>query len=472
MIALKEPLAHFSPLPMPTAPVSPVPGFPQVLPEHELERAMKLNIAAGFLGMFWLAVSNGMPLPLLMQAVKASGFQLGLLSGVRQFAMLAQLPSAFIVEELHRRKPYWAVAQIIQRTLWVVPALLPLLLPDRRDLWAVVIIGSLGFGELLGNAGTAPWYSWMADLLPPGRAGRFWGARQRVLSVSVLLASLLFGIILDTFASRGFLGFQIVFAIAAIFGVGDILVHMAVHEPAPVRRTSHESRWHRLITPLRSRDFRRLTFAMGIWTAAVTMTGYSGGLPSFFSIVYLKESFGATYGQASWVFIASAVGAILWTPRIGRMIDQRGARRTLLYLMAAGPFFTLAWLFVTPGQCAVPGIGIVPQPIFLIGVASLIVGGFYSGVTLCQTRLTQALTTASGRTVAMGLHWSLVGLIGTCGALMAGWMKDHLQINGICLAPGFAPFSYFQVLILMQVALAWGVTLPLIRGLSVSALEG
>ncbi|MES2570465.1 MAG: MFS transporter [Verrucomicrobiota bacterium] len=432
---------------------------------------MKLNIIAGFLGMFWLAVSNGMPLPLLMEGVKASGFQLGLLSGVRQFAMLAQLPSAFIVDELHRRKTFWAVAVIIQRLLWGVPALLPILLPDRTDLWPLIIIAGLGIGDALGNAGTAPWYSWMADLLPPGRAGRFWGTRQRVLSLSILIASLVFGLLLDAFSSRGFLGFQIVFAAAAIFGVADILVHMAVHEPAPMRRTKGEALWTRLVTPMRNRDFRRLTLAMGIWTAAVTMPGYASGLPGFFNVVYLKESFGVTYAQASMVFIASAIGAILWTPRIGRMIDQRGARRTLLYLMGIGPGFTLAWLFVTPGQWQIPGLGLIPQPILLIGAASLMVGGLYAGVTLCQVRLTQVLTTASGRTVAMGLHWSLVGVIGTVGALAAGWMKDHLSFGHFCLVEGLAPFSYFQVLILIQVALAWGVALPVARKLSISAIE-
>jgi len=75
----------------------------------------------------------------------------------------------------------------------------------------------------------------MADLLPPSRAGRFWGGRQRLLSIVVFLAALSYGAILDATAHSPYrlLGFTIVFAIAATFGIADIVVHMGVAEPAP-----------------------------------------------------------------------------------------------------------------------------------------------------------------------------------------------------------------------------------------------
>jgi MFS family permease len=423
---------------------------------------MELNVAAGFLGMMWLAAAAGLPLPLLMESVKASGFQLGLLSGVRQFAMLAQLPSAFLVERLLRRKPYWATAALIHRAIWMVPALLPVVLPHRRDLWPVIIIVSLGVSEVLGNAGTAPWFSWMADLVPPHRAGRFWGARQRVLSIGLLVSAFIYGLVLDEFSGRAWIGYQIVFTAAALFGMADILLHLHVHEPAPVRAQVNTDFWRRIRAPLADRDFRRMTLAMGFWAAAVAMPGYFMGLPSFFSMVYLKEAFGSSYGQASWIFIASALGAILWTPRIGRWMDRHGARRTLMGLMAVGPFFTLAWLFVSPRRFSFFGWLEAPQPILLLSLASLGVGGAYAGVTLCQVRLTQVFTGQAGRTVAMAVHWSLVGLIGTCGALGAGWIKDHLGRSGAPLLEGWHGSSYFQILVLIHVALAWGVALPLV----------
>ena len=57
-----------------------------------MERSLRLNIAAGFFGMFWICGPLGAPLPLLMQAVEATSTQLGVLSAAWQVAMLAQIP--------------------------------------------------------------------------------------------------------------------------------------------------------------------------------------------------------------------------------------------------------------------------------------------------------------------------------------------------------------------------------------------
>lgn len=437
--------------------------------ERELMASMRNNILAGAGGTIWMAAVYGLPLPLFMQAIHATGFQLGLMGAVRQFAMFAQLPSAFHVERLDRRKPYWATVAIVHRSLWLVPALLPFVWPTGGAHWVIVLIVALGASDMLGNASTAPWLSWMADLLPAERAGRFWGVRQRLLSVVLVVAALSFGWILDVGnrPPHSLWGFSVVFAIAAAFGVADILVHIRVVEPAPVRSAPGDTVWHRLAAPLRSRDFRRLTLAMGAWTAALALPGYANGMPGFFNVVYLQEAFGASYSQASWLIISSALGAVFWGHQIGHRIDHFGARKVAMFLVAAGPLFTLVWFFASPERLHLPLAGEVPQPVILMSVASLIIGGFYGGVQLCQLRLTQALTGNAGRTVAMAVHYSFAGIIGSVGALTGGWIRDHVPgAWSATLLPGGAPFSYFQILIVLQVLLAWGVVLPLLGRIS------
>jgi MFS family permease len=439
--------------------------------EAELQRAMRRNVVAGVLGMIWISVALGMPLPLLMQAVHASGFQLGLLSAAWFFAMLAQVPSALLVERMRRRKPFWAAVSIVHRLLWAVPALLPWCLPERRDLWPVVIIASIAASNVLGQAGTGPWQSWMADLLPPDRAGRFWGMRHRFLSLSMVIAALAFGAILDRWSTppHEFLGFQIVFGLGAVFGVADIVVHCFVAEPAPVQAVERERPLQRVMAPLRDRDFRRLTIAMGIWTGAQAMLGYTMGLPGFFAMVHVKEAFGATYGQAAWIFIAAAIGAVLWTPRIGRWIDAWGGRRVMLLLVGSGPLFMLAWLLVSGARWTLPGLaaGPVPQAVIVMSVVSLVTGGLYAASWLCQVRLTQEHTTPAGRTIAMGVHWSLVGLIGAIGPLLAGVIKDALADRVFPpLFPGGAPISYFHLLAVLHALVAWLVVVPMVRRIS------
>lgn len=434
--------------------------------EQELESSMRRNVAAGALGMVWIVAVYGLPLPLLMQAIHATGFQIGLMGAIRQAAMFMQLPSAFVVERLQRRKSYWAAIAIPHRTLWFVPAFLPLVWPSGQAHWAVVLILALGISDCMGNASTAPWLSWMADLLPAGRAGRFWGSRQRLLAVVIFIAALSYGRILDTASGAGhtLLGFTIVFAAAAAFGIGDIMVHLGVAEPAPLPSAPGQSPWRRLAAPLRNRDFRRMTLAMGAWTAALALPGYYNGMPGFFNVVYLHEAFGATYSEASWLILASALGAVVWSHSIGHGIDRFGARVVGMFLVAVGPLFTLGWFFASPGRIALPVLGSIPQPVLLMGAASLVIGGFYSGMQLCQYRLTQALTPSTGRTVAMAVHWSFAGVIGSFGAITGGLIKDHMPAAWTAwTVPGGAAFSYFHILILVQLLLAWGVALPLLK---------
>ena len=444
--------------------------LPEPLSEEELQTSLRRNIFAGAFGSVWMVAAYGLPLPLFMQAIHATGFQLGLMGAVRQAAMFTQLPAAFWVEGLARRKPFWATVAITHRLLWLVPALLPLFWPQGGAWWVVVLIVTLGLSDALGNASTAPWLSWMADLLPPGRAGRFWGFRQRLLSCVVIAAALGFGWLLDvtTDPGRGLLGFSLVFGIAALAGAADIVVHWGVSEPAPVRSAPGTSAWRRIAAPWRHREFRRLTLAMSAWAAALALPGYFGGTPGFFNVVYLHEGFGASYSEASSLILCSALGAVLWSHPIGHRIDALGARRVAMGLATIGPLFTLAWFLVSPSRVAVPLLGSLPQAVLLMGAASLVIGGCYAGMALCQLRLTQSFTVSAGRTVAMAVHWSCVGVVGAIGALGGGWLKDHVPAAWSAFnVPGGAPLSYFHLLIALQVLLAWGVTLPLLGTLAV-----
>lgn len=429
------------------------------LPAAVVERSLRLNIAAGLLGMAWMSVALGMPLPLLMQAIGASGFQLGLLAASWQLATLAQIPSALLVERLRWRKGFWAGISIAHRVLWGVPVLLPIGLPDRIGWWPPIIIGSLALSNVLGQGGTALWQSWMADLVPASRAGRFWGVRHRILSAGLIVVSIAGGVALDAFttAAHPWLGFQIVFGAASVLGIGDIVLHCTVAEPRPAHGATHLPVLARVLAPLHDRDLRLLTLAMGAWAGAQAIIGYTLGLPGFFSIVYLKETFGASYSQASWVFIASAVSAVIWTPLVGHWVDRTGARRVAMTLVIVGPCLSLAWLFVRPGEWMA-----IPQPVLLLSSVGLLSGGAYAGMLICQYRLTQNCTAPEGRTLAMAVHWSVVGFLGALGPLLAGWVKDVFPIP-----PDDGRFGYFQVLVLLHVALAWGVVVPLLGRMKV-----
>jgi Na+/melibiose symporter-like transporter len=352
---------------------------------------------------------------------------------------------------------------ILHRLLWIVPAALPIVLPHRRDLYAPIVIAAFALSDVLANVSTSAWLSWMADLLPGERSGWFWGVRARVLSAGLVIVSAIFGWLLDQQRGEGSLdGFIVVFALAAVFGTADIVVHCFVHEPCPHPHPHKKSVTRQLASALPRRELARFTWAFGAYSCATAMPGIANGLPGFFNIVYLHEACGASYTQASLILIAAAIGGVLWAPWIGRQIDRRGAQKMAVALMATGSLATLAWFAVGPGHFAIGGFHL-PKAVLLMSAASLVIGGAYSGVLICQLRISQQYTPIAGRTLAMAVHWSAVGLISSAGPIAAGWCKDRWPLaRAIEWLPVSMKLSYFHLIIAAQFALIWLIAIPII----------
>ncbi len=422
-----------------------------------MDRSLRLNIAAGFFGMFWICCPLGAPLPLLMQAVEATSTQLGALSAAWQLAMLAQIPAAFLAEGLGRRKKMWAVVTFAHRMLWATPALLPLVFPGAKDRTALCLIAALGLSNVLANLGTACWTSWMADLVPSHSAGMFWAVRQRVLSVGLVVATFLYGWILDRPECQdGLTGFQWVFAACSVCGMVDVLVHCFVEEPT--RRTPRV--WGnlqmRLAAPFRVKGFGTLTLLMAAWTGSQSLLGYTLGMPGFFSMVHLRESFGATYSQASLIFVAAALGAGLFTGVLGPWMDRVGAASVLQRLLFLAPVSMMGWWLARPGEWLACG-HFWPVAVLWMAAVALLQGACLTGALLCQFRLTQMCTVEEGRTIAMAVHWSLTGVGGAVGAVFAGWLKSTTAEGSVWIGQHYA----FDALVLLHVLLTWGFVLPL-----------
>ncbi len=424
---------------------------------------MRINIGAGCLGMIWMAMSLNMPLAMFMEAVGAGGFLIGLMMTIRFTAMVAQIPSALIAERLDARKPMWATLALIHRCLWLVVALLAFFWSPERWWLPVAVIVVVGLSDFLGHGGSVLWYSWIADLVPPKIAGSFWGRRQAIVTGASLLGMGVAGYLLDQFRDPAtgktlVSGFGIVFTLAALAGVADVLVHTRVCEPRPARSASAGG-WRRLLVPLQDRDFRHLTLAMGAW-------GFGANMLATFSLIYFKRDFPVTYVEVAALTIAGALGAVATSHVMGILIDRLGPRVLAAVLMVLAPLTLVSWFFVRDGWVTLGlpwGEWKLPQVMAVQGVATFLSGCLFAGIVPCQLQLAGLLSRASGRTVAMAVHWSLVGLIAALGTLVGGVIMDAFPEGvGGWLLPSGAPVAYLHVMIVVFALVVWSVALPLI----------
>jgi HEAT repeat protein/MFS family permease len=432
--------------------------------QRALQRGLRVNIVAGALGTMWVA-TLGIATTMFMECLGASGVLIGMVVTIQQLAMAVQIPAAYFAERLVSRKAYWASVVIVQRMLWFIPALLPFLLSARPGRTAWAMLGVVALSSILTYMATATWFSWMADLVPERSRGRFWGVRQSYTMATYLLSMAATGWILDRFPdprTEGgtFAGFAIVFAAAAFLGTADIIVHLWVPEPKPGPGLREANLLRRIAEPLRDRDFLWTTLAFGAWT-------FSLGLVGSFYLIYLTREFQATYSHLAALSISASLATILFSPVWGRVMDSIGARAFGALALTVLPVFPLAWFFVKAVRIDLPlpfgGMLSVPQPVLLLFCVNLVAGAFYSGVSLCQYNLSSALVPREGRTMALAVHWTIVGLLGAGGPVVGGALMDHFTAHpvGVRLPTG-TPMGFHQVLVLVHIATLWLVVLPLL----------
>ena len=448
------------------------------LSDRAIQRGLRINIAAGCMGMIWGTIVAGMPLTMFMKSIGASGVMIGLTATVGQVAMALQVLSAIVAERLPSRKIFFGAALIPHRALWFIPALLPLFLPAHSPWLAPVVIWVVAISGMLGQLGGASWWSWMADLVPEGQRASFWGKRHSIISVASLFGLMAAGYLLDVFPDPdkpggSFIGFSLVFGAAALVGTSDIVLHLWVPEPMPVVASSSRGVFQRLILPFHNRDFLWLTLAMGVWAFAAGVTGQ-------FGLIYLNRDLEVSYSGLSILAVCGMMGAsiagILW----GYVMDRIGARNFGAIMLLLAPVPNVAWFFLEKRLVAihVPFLSVfnVSQILLALGVASILSGLIFSGVALAQVSLLPALSPKEGRTMSMAAHWSVVGLIGALGPVLGGRLMDGLHEwlprhpLGVTLPTGL-PVSFFHVLLLINAAIIWLIGLRLMLAIKQRAGE-
>jgi MFS family permease len=426
---------------------------------RDLYVSMGVNTLAASFGSLWVAMTYGMPLVMFMQAIGASGVIIGLVTTVRLVAVSAQIPAALASEHLISRKSFWGRFALVHRFLWFVIAALAFWCAPSRWWLPLAIIAVVGASEALGNASTAPWLSWMADLIPLPIAGRFWGIRQSISTATSLAGLVLAGVILD--ASRDPRsgeaqphGFAIVFAIAACLGVADIVVHHFVREPRPFPSTPGGAAHRRILAPLANRDFRLMTFSLGIWNFGLQMT-------TAFGLVYLKRDFGVTYSQLAALTIAAALGTIVTGYGFGKIMDGVGARLFGAILLFATPLSLAPWLWVNHSIITI-GPFRFPESIALLCASGIVSGAISSAILLCQLRLAAEFFPPQGRTMSMAVHWSFVGLLGAAGPTIGGMIMDYFPRHLPLSIPTGLPFSFYHAQLVLFTASLWFLATPLL----------
>lgn len=432
----------------------------RMITPRRMRRGLLLVTLAGSMGCGFWAVVPGMPLVMLLEELNASGVLIGLLGTLFQLGLIIQIPSTFFLESLNRRKGFWVFTALMSRAVFFIPAFAMLFLSADRAAWIIAIITvTTAVSALHHHASIPPWLSWMADLVPAHRRGRYWGQRQIFFMTAFLLFNAVIGAVLDRSGNGQLTGFTIVLFIAAIVGSADIVFHAYVPEPRVEKTPRGGPTLKRLLAPMKNRDFMLLTAAMACFM-------FGMGFTKPFGDVYLKRAFELPYSHLAALQIAISLGSIAAGWVCSMLTDRIGARPFALILLVLMPFFHLFWFFLHPGDVSVPfgfaGLTSLPQPTVLLFGGILLRGMIGSSFMLSYMSLMAALTEEKGRSMAMAVHSSLVGIPAALGPLAGGMVMDFFEQHPLPLRiSAELPFSFYHVMLIIHMLLMWGVILPL-----------
>ncbi len=423
-------------------------------PSGEPARSQRISIIEGSFASVHIAVSLSSLVTAYALMLGANDFHLGLLSAVGAAGTLGAVAGSWGVSLAGSRKILVVAAAVAGRALWSLLCLLPFLpvLPGwRLPAFFLVILLS----NLLINAANNGWLSWMTDLVPLEKRGRYFGKRNTILGAVSMAVTFASGKAFDWFKAGGRqeTGFALIFGLAVLCALVSGVILAGQWEPQPsVVRSMPVHRMFR--SAFHDRRFRPLLMFFILWSLATSVAG------PFFG-AHMIKNLGMPLGVIALYSIIAGSVNLLAQPLWGRVIDRLGNKPVLIFTMLGIFFLPLFWLFSGP-DFYLP-----------IWIDAFLTGIFWPGFGLATFNLLLITAPEDDRqpylavqNVATGLSVFLASLAG--GAL-AKWLDGvHLRFLGQELINFHLLFALSSLLRLAILPLA--LRLPEERSGSVGAL--
>lgn len=395
------------------------------LPYRSVRGALRLSTLDGALASIFGALTGGVFLTGFALRLGANDLVIGLLAALPLLATVAQVSGAYLVERVGRRRAVCVGGASASRSVWVFALALPLLVPavhghnlpgTAAAPWLLLAIAALS--ALLGSLGGVAWLSWMADLVPIGLRGRYFGSRNLVCGITSALATVSGGWLLDRFTSTGRpWGFAALVAVAVVAGWTSVEFLRRVPEPTVPAEPSQGPFLRLVRLPFADPNFRRFVRFSLLWNSTVQFAA------PFFT-VYMLERLAVTYVEVASLATLSTIAHLVTIRGWGRLADQYGNRPVMLVTGALAAPVPLLWLVVDRGNFA-----------WLAPAIHILGGAAWAGHGLAGSNLLLRLSPRTHNAVYLSTFAALSGVGSAVGPVLAGLLGVWLRSHAIWLGP-------------------------------------
>ena len=345
--------------------------------------------------------------------LNATNYQIGFLSSfVGLLGAASQVLSSKLVSKFKRKKIV-LVGVTLQATMWLLLMTLGILAFKGiiNQYAAIIFIGIYCIYSIIGNMAGPSWFSWMGDLVPARKRGKYFSKRNKIVGLIAMISTLIASAILDFTKQMNIvlIGFIILFGFAAIGRYISVYYFTKHYEPELKIEKENEFGFFTFIKKAPFNNFGRFAIYLGLITLASHISG------PFFAPYMLRE-LGFSYTTFVIIKISLGLFSIASLSLWGKIGDTYGNRK----LMKIGSF----------------GIAIVPilwifnhNPIYLIFVVQLLAGFSWGAFNLGVSNYIYDAVTPQKRAACVAYFTMINGVGIFIGALFGGLLLDKVSIN-------------------------------------------
>ncbi|MGZ5180865.1 MAG: MFS transporter [Ramlibacter sp.] len=361
------------------------------------------------------AFCGGVILVAFALALGATPLIIGVLAAIPFLTQAAQLPATLLVERVRQRRKIGVLTITAARVLVFAMAALPFL-PKGAGL--AFLIGSQVLIAGLNAVGACAVNSWLHQLIPHEKLGRFFARRLFSGTTLACLGTLGAGALVDRAPPH-----QTVYAYAISFGIAGLAGFVSSYflsrapEPAMHRSGPSAPMRERLREPFRDSNFRSLLLFLGAWTIA-------SNLAAPFITVYLMEQRGYPVGTVTSLWVTSQLANALTLYLWGRLSDRLSNKGVLAVVL---PVYFACVL----GLCFADEVSGLRTQLAVLYVIHFLMGIATGGIGLATGNLGLKLAPQGQGTVYLAAIGLVSAVCGGAAPIIAGALAQAFQATAL-----------------------------------------
>ncbi|MBS5082253.1 MAG: MFS transporter [Clostridiales bacterium] len=296
---------------------------------------------------------------------------------------------------------------VLSKAATLLIVLIPVLIP--ANLQIIIFIPVMVTAFTLQAQTTVILNNWMVTFVEEKKSGRYIAVRQTFVLGATVILSLAGGRLLDA-VSGAYIGFIILFSVAMLMGVMEILTLLRIPDTERRKIPVEKSRFSDMVLlPIKNRLF--LAFVVYIFFFYL-MLSIADSFTVVYMMRYLKLSYVTTTGMQMLISLPQVFLLGVW----GKVSDRRGHQFALTASI---------WFFI--GETFFMALSNPHNFYFFIPVAFLFASAANAGFMVSVFNRRYELMPVEGRILYDNFYSAAVGLAFILGPVIGGGVKRFLE---------------------------------------------